>query len=88
MEKEHFMDRAMRPLLPILAGLLWISGPLFLLSYGWGIKLIYYAAPGWIFAIVVVVNVLVWLGIASLLDMRQGRQNPPNSGKAELPRRF
>ena len=74
MEKEHFLDRAMRPLLPIFAGLLYLTLPVFLYSYGWGLKMIYAVAPGWLFAVVIVTHVLVALGIASLFDMRQERQ--------------
>lgn len=50
-----------------------LSLPVFLISYGWMIKQLFYAAPGWITAIIFACHASVWIGISSLFDSRQER---------------
>jgi hypothetical protein len=69
---EHIADRLARRARPFLIVALVLSGPVFLLSYvllmrDMALSLGWWAAP------VFVAHVLTWLGIASLLDNRQGR---------------
>lgn len=72
--EEHAIDRAMRAIRPLLIGLLFISGPVMLLSYGMMLKHMLYTAPGWVSAIVVLCHAVTWLAIASLFDRQQERR--------------
>lgn len=75
MQKEHPIDRAMRPLRGVFIWGLIVSGPIFMMSYAWGVKQVYLSAPGWITAAVVIAHLATWLAIGSLIDIRQERLN-------------
>jgi hypothetical protein len=87
MENEQFLDRAMRPLRPVFVGLLILTLPVFMFTYGWGLKMILAETPRWVFLLVCLSNAIAWLGIASLIDIRQGHQTPRDSGQGASPRR-
>lgn len=72
--QEHYLDRLMRRLRPVIIAALVLAGPVFLLSYVLMLKQMLLGI-GWWSAPVVVAHVLTWLGIASLFDSRQS--HPP-----------
>lgn len=65
------IDRLGFRLRGVIVVFLVLSLPIFLFSYGWMIKQLFYAAPGWITAIVFLAHAAVWIGIGSLFDSRQ-----------------
>lgn len=65
------IDRAVFRMRGVVLALVYLAGPVFLLSYGWMLKQLWYAAPGWLTAIVVASHLIGWLGIGILLDKRQ-----------------
>lgn len=83
---EHPIDRFMRAIRPLLIGLLFLALPVMLLSYGWMLKQLLYAAPFWVSAAVVLAHMVTWLGIASLFDKQQERRQSSERGQsAPLP---
>lgn len=79
MEKEHPLDkfgRAVRTPLMIGAAL---CLPVMLFSYGWMIKALILAAPVLVSVAVIIAHFVVWLGISSLIDMRQERLSKPQA---------
>lgn len=65
------IDRAIFRMRGFILFLLILAGPIFLFSYGWMIRELYYAAPGWITTIAALSHFCVWLGIGTLFDKSQ-----------------
>lgn len=74
MQHTHPIDRLAVKLRSAIILLSALSLPVFLISYGWMIFLAFHAWSGWAFSISVVAQVLGWLGISALFDIRQERQ--------------
>ena len=72
---EKPIDRVVRRLRPALMALGLMAFPVFMLSYGYMIKLFYQSVPVWIFVLMVVTHLMVWIGMSCLDDYRRERQN-------------
>lgn len=75
MQNEHPIDRFARRIRGAVVLLAMASLPIFLFSYGWMLKDALATWPLWASIPAIVAQIAVWLGIASLLDIRQERQN-------------
>ena len=76
MQENNPFDRLARRLRGFFIIAMFAAVPVVLISYFWMIAVAYHAAPGWIFAIIVIAHLLSWLGLSSLLDIRQEQKNP------------
>ena len=74
MDYTHPLDRLVYRLRKPIIAAIYLAGPITLFSYGWGIKQIFDVAPGWVTALVVVANIIVWAGIGCLFDQQQERR--------------
>lgn len=63
--------RRMKTIHSALIGLAIICGPVTMGSFIWGLVLIKDQVPVWVWVLVIVCNVMVGLGLASLLDRRE-----------------
>lgn len=75
MEYSHPVDRFARRIRGVLFVLAALCLPVCLISYGWMLKEALTTWPLWASIPATVAQIVVWLGIASLLDIRQERQN-------------
>lgn len=71
MENRHPIDIFMIRIRGLLFIVALLCLPAFLLSYAWMLKSLMTEASGWISAAVILSHFTVWVGIASLVDMRQ-----------------
>lgn len=72
MNKIHPVDRLMLKLrVPIIIGAA-LCFPVFMLSYGYALRWLITTAPIWISAPSVISHLVVFLGVASLIDIREG----------------
>lgn len=62
----------LRPLFFVGAAL---SLPVFLVSYAYGLKLLFQAVPGWLFLIIAAAHVTVAIGASCLHDFQQERRS-------------
>lgn len=76
---EHIADRVTRNLRGVFIGLAGVSLPVFLIGYGFMLKNALTTWPLWASIPVVIAQIVVCLGLASLLDIRQERRNPSAS---------
>ena len=75
MEYSHPIDRFARRMRGVFIILAALCLPVCLISYGWMLKDALATWPLWASVPATVAQIVVWLGIASLLDIRQERQN-------------
>lgn len=75
MQKKHPIDRFARRIRGAVVLLAIASLPVFLFSYGWMLKDALATWPLWASLPAIAAQIAVWLGIASLLDIRQERQS-------------
>ncbi len=75
MQNEHPIDRFARSVRGPVVVLAAICLPVCLLSYGWMVKSAIETWPLWASIPAIVAQIVVFLGIASLLDTRQERKN-------------
>lgn len=87
MQRENPIDRAMRALRGVFIWGLILSGPIFLMTYGWAMKLLINAAPWWVSVPTVIAHLATLLAIGSLIDIRQERLNSPQDGQHAQPQR-
>lgn len=81
MQKNNPFDRLARRLRGFFILSLFLAVPVVLISYIWMIGVAYHSSPGWIFAIIAISHLLIWLALASILDMRQEQKNPPQGDR-------
>lgn len=74
MKSTHPIDRLVYRLRKPIIAAIYIAGPVMMFSYGWGVKELYFSAPGWLTAVVVIAHIIVWVGIGSLFDRQQERR--------------
>jgi hypothetical protein len=75
MEKEHFADRVARTARPFILGFVVITGPVFLFTYVWAMKLLAGVVPLWAFAAICACHIMAWFAVGSLFDIQQERRN-------------
>lgn len=80
--REHPLDRAMRAARPAILVFVVVSGPVFLFSYGWAMKLLLMQVGLWWGAIFVVCHVMAGIAVGSLFDSRQERAQTSPDGQA------
>ena len=79
--REHPIDRLGRAIRPVLIGLAVLAFPVFMFTYGWGLKLILAEVGlGWWLSIMAA-HLLVIFGIAGLIDSRSERRQSQGSGQ-------
>ena len=71
---EHPIDRFMRSLRPVLIGLAFLAFPVFMFTYGWGLKLILAEVGFAVWIPIMAAHILVIAGIAGLADIRSERR--------------
>lgn len=69
----------MQLLIRFAVPIIYLSAPVTLMSYGWGLNQIAQKAPLWVFLVVCASNVITALSFAALLDKRQ--QSPESSSR-------
>jgi hypothetical protein len=73
MHDAHPIDRFARRIRGVVIILAALSLPIGLFSYGWMLKDALAAWPLWASIPAIVAQVVVWMGVASLIDARQDR---------------
>lgn len=71
---EKPIDQTIRRLRPAIFAVAAMAFPVFLLSYGYAIKLLYQNMSAWMFVLVAVSHVTVWIGMSCLADHQRERQ--------------
>jgi len=85
MQKEHPLDRLGRKLQTPLIWSLWVSGPIAVFTYGKAIIAYAWTLPGWLTFIVVLSHIVMFVGVASLIDRQQARRQSSESGQSAPP---
>ena len=73
--ENGFWDRLSLALRPFLIFGAALSLPVFLISYGYMLRLLFDAVPNWMFLVIAVSNAIVFLGAAQLHDLQQERRS-------------
>ena len=68
---ETALDRTTRALRPVIFAATLATGPIFLVSYVCGLRLMFNALPTWIFVAVGISHIIVWLAVSCLLDFQK-----------------
>lgn len=75
MNNELFWNRLAYRLRPFFFVGAALSFPVFMISYGYALKLLSDAVPKWVFLIVCLAHVTVWIGASMLHDFQQERRS-------------
>lgn len=69
--QEHPLDRATRALRPAIIVVALLSAPVMLLTYAWGLKLLYPILGPGLWAGMCLSHVICWIGISALFETPQ-----------------
>lgn len=86
MQKPHPLDRLTEWLQPFLLAILWVSGPIWLFSYGWMLKNLMLTAPLWVSTPVLISAFTAAIGFAALLDKREAEYRQTQADRSAPPR--
>ena len=78
MEKFDQTVRAMRP---FFFALTLLAGPVFFVSYGYMLKLLFEAVPNWLFIAIGLSHIIVWIAASMLHDFQKERQSQRQFGQ-------
>ena len=67
---DHWTERAANRLKPFAKPGILLSMPIFIFTYGWGLKLLLQQLPMWTIPIIGLIHSAMWIGIALLHDLR------------------
>lgn len=68
----------MRILIRLAIAIIYLSAPVTLGAYGWGLYLVSEVVPLWLFLVIGVSNAITAISFAALLDRRQQSQGSPS----------